>query len=226
VRLSGGYRFIDKDTEDVFMLTLYLARHGETEWNVEKRMQGWKDSLLTEKGKNDAISLGKRLESVELEAIYTSTSKRAVDTAQLVCGERNIPIYYDEDLREIHLGDWEGKTHGEIKQLDPDGFECFWNKPHLYSPKNGESFTDVQKRAFAAIQRIVTLHPSGNVLIVTHGVVLKTLLARFKNMSIERLWETRVMHGTSLTVVNVNEGEYRVLLEGDVSHLSIENVRV
>jgi alpha-ribazole phosphatase len=208
------------------MLTLYLTRHGETAWNVEKRMQGWKDSPLTEKGENDAKALRKRLETVDFEAIYTSTSKRAVDTAHLVRGERKIPIYYEENLREIYLGDWEGKTHEEIKQFDKDGFDCFWNNPHLYSPKNGESFEDVQKRAFAAIERIAALHPSGNVLIVTHAVVLKTLLANFKKLPIEQLWGPPFLHGTSLTVVNVNEGEYRVLLEGDVSHLTAENTRV
>jgi broad specificity phosphatase PhoE len=208
------------------MLTLYLTRHGETEWNAEKRMQGWKDSPLTEKGENDAKALGKRLETVDFEAIYTSTSKRAVDTAHLVRGERKIPIFYEENLREIYLGDWEGKTHEEIKQFDSDGFDCFWNNPHLYSPKNGESFEDVQKRAFAAIQQIAALHPSGNVLIVTHAVVLKTLLANFKKLPIEQLWGPPFLHGTSLTVVNVNEGEFRVLLEGDVSHLTAENTRV
>lgn len=109
--------------------TLYLTRHGETKWNVEKRMQGWQDSPLTEKGRQDAKRLGKRLEAVELAAIYTSTSGRALETAELVRGGRLIPIYQDERLREIQLGDWEGKTHDEIRQMDPTGFDHFGTRP-------------------------------------------------------------------------------------------------
>lgn len=204
------------------MLTLYLTRHGETEWNVEKRMQGWQDSPLTEKGKNDAKRLGKRLESIELTAIYTSTSGRAVKTAQLIRGERLIPIYEDEHLREIYLGDWEGKTNEEIMQFDPIAFGQFWNEPHLYSPKRGERFIEVQNRAFTVIEQIIKHHQSGNILIVTHAVVLKSLIARLKNLSLEQLWAPPFMHGTSVTIVQVDNGQFKFIAEGDVSHLEMD----
>ncbi|QPA32816.1 histidine phosphatase family protein [Thermaerobacillus caldiproteolyticus] len=204
------------------MLTLYFTRHGETEWNVEKRMQGWQDSPLTEKGKKDAIMLGKRLESIEFAGIYTSTSGRTVKTAQLIRGERLIPIYQDEHLREIYLGDWEGKTHEEIMQFDPIAFDHFWNQPHLYSPKRGERFIDVQNRAFAAIQRIIEHHQSGNVLIVTHAVVLKSLIARLKNLPLEQLWAPPFIHGTSVTIVQVDHDTFTFVVEGDVSHLEMD----
>jgi broad specificity phosphatase PhoE len=205
------------------MVTLYLTRHGETEWNVEKRMQGWQDSPLTEKGKQDAMRLGKRLEAVDLTAIYASTSGRAFETAQLIRGKRLVPIYADEQLREMHLGDWEGKTHEEIKEMDPIAFEHFWNYPHLYTPRRGERFIDVQNRAFAAIKRIVERHSEGNILIVTHGVVLKAVIARFKNVPLKELWAPPYMYGTSITIVKADGGRFELLLEGDVSHL--EEVR-
>ena len=201
------------------MVTLYLTRHGETEWNVEKRMQGWQDSPLTEKGRQDAMRLGKRLEAVDLTAIYTSTSGRALETAQLIRGGRLIPIYTEKQLREIHLGDWEGKTHEEIKEMDPIAFDHFWNHPHLYAPRRGERFIDVQNRAFAAIEKIVERHQEGNILIVTHGVVLKTLLARFKNASLRELWDGPYMHGASITIVRADRGTFEVVAEGDVAHL-------
>lgn len=205
------------------MVTLYLTRHGETEWNVEKRMQGWQDSPLTEKGRQDAMRLGKRLEEVHLTAIYASTSGRALETARLIRGERLIPIYTEEQLREIHLGDWEGKTHEEIIEMDPIEFDHFWNHPHLYTPRRGERFIDVQHRAFAAIERIVERHPEGNILIVTHGVVLKTVIARFKNTPLKDLWAPPYMYGTSVTIVRVNDGKFELITQGDVSHL--EEVR-
>jgi broad specificity phosphatase PhoE len=207
--------------EGTNMLTLYLTRHGETEWNVQKRMQGWQDSPLTEKGRRDAVRLGKRLESVEFAAIYTSTSGRTVETAELIRGGRLIPIYHNENLREINLGDWEGKTHDEITEFDPIGYEHFWNKPHLYSPERGECFMDVQTRAMNVIQDIVNRHPSGNVLVVTHAVVLKTLIAYFKNMPLEKLWDPPFMHGTSLTMLQVENGTFELVTVGDVSHLEM-----
>lgn len=201
------------------MLTLYLTRHGETEWNVEKRMQGWLDSPLTEKGKEDARRLGKRLEAVDLTAIYTSTSGRALETAKIVRGERLVPIYEDERLREISLGDWEGKTHEQIKRLNAISFDQFWNAPHLYAPTRGERFIDVQTRAFSAITDIVNRHRSGHVLIVTHGVALKTIVARLKQTPLSSLWEPPFMHGTSLTTVFVRDGRWELLSEADVSHI-------
>ncbi|QIZ67554.1 histidine phosphatase family protein [Geobacillus subterraneus] len=199
--------------------TLYLTRHGETKWNVEKRMQGWQDSPLTEKGRQDAKRLGKRLEVVELTAIYASTSGRALETAELVRGRRPIPIYQDERLREIHLGDWEGKTHDEIREMDPLAFDYFWNAPHRYAPERGERFFDVQQRALEAVRRIVRRHEGETVLIVTHGVVLKTLMAAFKGAPLDQLWAPPYMYGTSVTIVEVNADVFHLVVEGDVSHL-------
>lgn len=201
------------------VLMLYLTRHGETEWNIEKRMQGWQDSPLTEKGREDARRLRKRLEEGDLTAIYASTSGRALDTAKIIRGERLIPIYQEERLREIHLGDWEGKTHDEIQRFDPILFHHFWNEPHLYAPKRGERFSDVQNRAFAALTDIINEYRSGNIVIVTHGVVLKTIVTRLKQAPLEELWARPFMHGASLTTVRVKDGRLELLVEADVSHL-------
>lgn len=203
------------------MLTLYLTRHGETKWNVEKRLQGWKDSPLTDKGKNDASLLGNRLQSVPLTAIYSSTSGRARQTAELVRGFRAIPIFEDENLREIGLGDWEGKVHEEIREMAPVQFDQFWNQPERYVPSSGESFIEVQNRSFAVLERIIDTHQSGNILVVTHAVVLKTLIARMKGLPISSLWDPPFLHGTSLTIVNVVNKTFEFIAEADTSHLQV-----
>ncbi len=84
------------------MLNLYITRHGETVWNTQKRMQGWSDSDLTENGISNAVSLGDRMKEIKLDVIYTSPSKRTITTANLIKGEREIPIILDENLREIN----------------------------------------------------------------------------------------------------------------------------
>ncbi|MEK4486410.1 histidine phosphatase family protein [Psychrobacillus sp. FSL H8-0484] len=200
------------------MLTLYITRHGETEWNTQERMQGWKDSDLTEIGVQNAIDLGERLQSTPIDAIYSSPSNRTQKTTKLICGNRNIPIILDEDLREINMGIWEGKTQSYIKENYPTEHNNFWNAPRFYNPMEGESFFDVQRRVLTVLNRMKSDKCSGNVLIVTHSVVIKCLLSIFKDLPIENIWDPPYIHDTSLTIVEVNEKGYRILLEGDTLH--------
>ncbi|MFP7299232.1 histidine phosphatase family protein [Neobacillus niacini] len=205
------------------MITLYITRHGETEWNTEKRMQGWLDSNLTESGINNAVSLGERLKDTELTAIYSSTSGRTKATASLIRGDRDIPVIYDENLREIKLGQWEGKTHSLIKELYQTEFDAFWNAPHQYTSVEGETFEQTRARAIRVLERIKSEHESGNILIVTHSVVIKCLYSYFKNLRIEALWDPPYIHDTSLTIVETNENGFKLILEGDTTHLKSMN---
>ncbi len=86
------------------MIRLFVTRHGETVWNTQKKLQGWKDSDLTEKGINNALSLGNRLKDVAFDAIYASPSKRTLHTADLIKGNKALSIVENERLREISLG--------------------------------------------------------------------------------------------------------------------------
>ena len=115
------------------LLRLFVTRHGETVWNTQKKLQGWKDSDLTENGIKNALSLGNRLKGVEFKSIYASPSKRTLMTATLIKGGREQIIIEDENLREINLGDWEGQTHDYIKEKYPEEYQAFWNTPHLYN---------------------------------------------------------------------------------------------
>lgn len=200
------------------MITLYITRHGETEWNREKRMQGWLDSNLTENGIKNAESLGERLKDIELTAIFSSPSGRTKATTNLIRGERNIPVIYDEDLKEIKLGEWEGKTHSSIKELYEVEFESYWNTPHQFTTVGGETFEETRERAVRVLNRIKREYKSGNILIVTHSVLIKCMYSFFKNASIETLWEPPFIHDTSLTIVEMNENGYEIVVAGDISH--------
>ncbi|MEH7885670.1 histidine phosphatase family protein [Bacillus sp. JJ1609] len=202
------------------MLKLYITRHGETVWNVEKRLQGWKDSSLTESGVQNAIALGQALKTTVFESVYSSPSERTVHTAKLIMGDQEIPFHLEQKLREIHMGNWEGRTHAEVAELDTDSFHSFWNTPHLYIAEKGESFLEVQHRVVEAINEIKNLHQTGNILLVTHTVVIKCLLAFYKNLPLEKLWEPPYIHDTSLTVIEISE-EPKILLEGDISHRKV-----
>ncbi|QFK71930.1 histidine phosphatase family protein [Pradoshia sp. D12] len=203
------------------MITLYITRHGETVWNTEKRMQGRLDSPLTVKGIQNAISLSKGLLDIDLTAIYSSPSGRAADTATYIKGNRDIPLAFDENLQEINMGDWEGEKQGAIEAAYPDEFDAFWNNPHLFKPVKGETFEEVKERAVNILNRIQHEYESGNILIVTHSVVIKCFYSIFKNTSIESLWDPPFIHDTSLTVVKIEEDGFNIVLEGDLSHRQI-----
>lgn len=200
------------------MLNLYIIRHGETEWNKEKRMQGRLDSDLTEKGKNDALLLGERLKDTAFERIISSPSQRTMNTAKHVCGKKHIPIETDERLMEIDLGAWQGKTESEIKSLYPTQYDFYWNQPSMYENPDGERFIDVMNRVDSFLEELVETTPSGNMLVVTHGVVLKTLYLLCRNAPIDQLWEPPFIHGTSLTIVRLHNGEKELMLEGCMAH--------
>lgn len=199
------------------MLQLFITRHGETEWNVEKRLQGRLNSNLTENGVKDAKLLGERLKNIDFDMVYASPSKRAVETAKLIMGNRALPLKTDERLMEIHLGEWEGRTTGEIKQTEPDLHFLYEEKPHLFKG-TGESFVDVKQRVDSILKDLEKTHQNGNVLVVTHGVVIKVLQTILKGRSLEFVWEPPFIEGTSLTTITIKDGKRTLLLEGDLAH--------
>jgi broad specificity phosphatase PhoE len=201
------------------MLRLYITRHGETEWNIQKRMQGWKNSNLTERGIANAKALGESLKNVEFNKIYCSPLDRTRHTTELIMGGRDVEVVYDENLREIHLGELEGKNQEEANAIYPEFSIHFWENPHLYKAKSGEDFYQVRERVAEVLEKIISENPSGNVLIVTHGVVLKAIHSYFKDLPMQRLWDPPFIYDTSLTIVEIEDGESKIVLEGDISHI-------
>lgn len=201
------------------MLTLFIARHGETEWNLEKRMQGWGDSALTLQGQENARQLGIRLKNIEFDAVYSSSSQRALSTAHTICGDRGIPVFKEDKLREMHAGDWGGKDQAFIKENYPEDYFSYWNTPHLYTSATGENFKELQERVLQSLEEIRSRHNEGNVLVVTHSVVIKALTAHFKKNSLENLWLPPFIHDTSLTIVEMDGDNVSIVLEGDTAHV-------
>ncbi|MCP1123765.1 histidine phosphatase family protein [Bacillus sp. 3103sda1] len=199
-------------------MKIYLTRHGQTEWNVENRMQGWKDSKLTNEGINNAISLSKSLKDIKFDTVYASTSNRAIETAKFIIGQNDTNLVLHEDLREINMGAWEGRTHEEIKQSFPTQYKNFWENPTQYEPAAGETFEQFVHRVVSIFHTIISNHQDENILIVTHAVFLKALLMHVKGKSITNLWDPPFLYGTSLTVLEMKDGNYNIQLEGDTTH--------
>lgn len=201
------------------MLKIYLVRHGQTEFNIQNRMQGRIDSPLTEKGRRDAEALGKYLSDVDFELVIASPSKRAQVTAELICKGRDISVQVEPDIREINMGSWEGRTKDEIIKAYPVEGEIFYNKPHLYKPLEGDSYYDVQERAVGAVKRFTELYKDGNILIVTHTVVIRAIIAYFKGYPMESLWKGPAIEGTSVTLLEAEHGNIKVASLGETPHI-------
>jgi probable phosphoglycerate mutase len=156
------------------MTTLLLARHGETDWNRELRIQGSSDIALNELGRRQAQFLARELTDVELDAIYASDLSRAHATAAAVASTHGLEVRVDARLRERSFGSWEGLTREDISAFPPG------------SRHDGESDDEVRERVLAAVHEIAVAHPGEQVLIVSHGGALNTLWHHALGVRVER----------------------------------------
>lgn len=201
-------------------MKIYLTRHGETEWNLENRLQGTYDSRLTEKGVQDIKKLNKRLIDIEIDTIYTSPSQRAIDTAQIIQGQRKIEIVKSPRLKEMNVGNWQGQVWEKIKQESPREYAQYWNTPHLYTNiQGGEDFYQVQHRAISLINTLVETRKGQTIFLVSHGVILKTIFTYYQKKSMKQLWEQPVLVGGSLSKMEVIHDELTISFLGDTTHL-------
>ena len=200
------------------MTTLYVTRHGETEWNTEGRMQGWNDSPLTDLGINQAHWLYERLKDMDFNAIYSSPAGRAYKTAEILKGKRNIEIIEHDALKEINLSEWEGLNQENIKEKDEKQFYNFWKAPHLYKPLSGEDFLQLQHRVTSGIREIVKEHKDETVLIVTHTMTLKALMASLESKPISTIWDPPSIKQTSLTIIEIDDDKINIEMYADDSH--------
>ncbi|NUU59387.1 histidine phosphatase family protein [Paenibacillus agri] len=197
---------------------IYLTRHGETEWNLVHRMQGSEDSPLTPRGLQQAEWLRKGMHTVPLDAIYSSPSPRAVRTAELVRGERSIPLETSEDFMEMGFGLWEGSLHSEVAPRYPEQWDNFWKDPEKFELEGSETYGQVQARALHKLQDILEKHEGQSVLIVTHTITIKLLMAYFEGKAMKELWGLPEIHPTSLCRIDITDGIPDIVLHGDISH--------
>jgi probable phosphoglycerate mutase len=199
-------------------MRLYITRHGTTEWNIEKRLQGWGDSPLTEEGINRAVSLGESLADVDFDIIYTSPQKRAMETAKLIMGNKNTKIITHDGLKELRFGIWEGMELDEINEKYPEEYYLYRNRPELYIPIDGESFKDLFNRVESFLEELKAVDYK-NVLIVTHGMTIKTLITIIKGLTLDEFSSLPVYTGTALNICEVKGGKFELIVEGDISHI-------
>ena len=157
-------------------MILYMMRHGQTDWNVKQRSQGWNDIPLNEKGVAQARVASEKLQNIEIETIYSSDLKRAKKTADIISASLDLPVHYTKRLREMNFGKAEGVKKTDLPAKFPYIHSAFNDikNPERYDIRypNGESIGEVQQRFMKFITK---LYEDGrkNVLIVTHGMLVR-----------------------------------------------------
>lgn len=204
--------------------TIYITRHGQTEWNVDHRMQGHKDSALTPLGVQQAEWLSRGLADKHLDVVYASSSPRAQRTAEIVRAERDIPLQTCKEFMEIGVGVWEGRNSAELEAYYPDQYCYFWEDPEKFKVDGSETFVEVATRALGKLQQILEEHEGQTVLIVTHSVVLKLLMAHFEGRALHKLWDLPYIYPTCLSRIDFTDGVAEILLHGDTSHYEVSEV--
>jgi len=211
-------------------MRILLARHGETQWNVEGRYQGQTfDIPLSATGRAQAGALGRRLAGLPIARAVASPLLRARQTAELALGDRAALLTFDARLVEVSHGRWEGRLAEEIQAEDPDLRKAWRETPHLVRLPGGETFQEVDARAWPAFREAYAgLGPEEVVLIVTHDGVNRALLARILGLDLSRVWAFRqasvcinLLEGNDLDhlqVVRLNDAAHLVDLFGEVVH--------
>lgn len=198
-------------------MKIYLIRHGETDWNKLRRLQGQADIPLNEFGRQLARETEPALRDVPFDRVYTSPLKRARETAELVTAGRNLPIIEEPRLKEMGFGEFEGLCCREEGWNIPDpGFRDFFNAPEKYRPpKGGESFQQVSDRLESFLKELYATEELQNktVLLSTHGAALCGILRLIKKNPMERYWDGGVHKNCAVTIVEVKDGKATILQE-------------
>lgn len=171
------------------MKTLYIVRHGETDWNKMGKYQGITDVPLNKNGLAQAVACGKALEHIQFNRILSSDLSRALVTAESIRGNRSVDIKIDERLRELNFGDWEALLFSEIEDRWPGLIDEMYRRPDTVKVPNGESFKELQDRAWAGVFEFISENDDDETLLITcHGGTIRTILCKLLNIPISHCW--------------------------------------
>jgi len=197
-------------------MELILIRHGETDWNREGKVQGLSDIELNSDGRRQARQLAVALKDVNIERIYSSPLLRARQTAQIINSYHQVPVILDAGLMEMDQGDFEGLSFRELMACEKDFLKKWIADPAAVKMPNGESFMELQTRAWKVVAGIIA--EADNTLVVSHNFTIAAILCKLKNISLS---EFRSVHvdTASKTLITFRNGAAFIDLFNDRSHL-------
>jgi alpha-ribazole phosphatase len=188
--------------------TVYLARHGESDWNAANRFQGHSDRPLTAEGRRQAEALAELVGHEHVDAIFSSPLIRALETAKIVASRTGLDVTELDDLREVDTGSWSGLSRAEVRERFPAGFERWIAGGSGW--EDGETYEEMGERVLRAIRAIAAAHPNGRVLVVSHGGPIRAVQSAAEGIDLHEYRRLRpVEPNARLSVVAVENGTIR-----------------
>ncbi|MGE1152650.1 alpha-ribazole phosphatase family protein [Pseudomonas kitaguniensis] len=172
-------------------LHLDLLRHGETE--LGGGLRGSLDDALTAKGwqqMRDAV-----VAQAPWDRIVSSPLQRCARFAEELGARLSVPVSVEKALQELHFGAWEGQSAAALMQTDAEGLGRFWADPYSFTPPEGEPVSDFAARVLGAVSRMHRAYTGERVLLISHGGVMRLLLAQARGLPREQLLNVEVSHG-------------------------------
>ena len=200
-------------------MKIYLIRHGQTDWNLEGKIQGRHDVSLNKTGLKQAELLAMGMDKRPVVQIFSSRQKRALETAQAVGRRQHVAVTVIDGLEEAEFGEWEGKTWDEISREYPEEFKVWCTEPAEIVPPGGESRPQIYRRIGNALKEILR-RSRGDIAIVSHGAALAYMVSIMLEKELGDHDEIIVKNASISTVEYDREtGKFHMAEANDVSHL-------
>lgn len=201
-------------------MRLYIIRHGETEWNTVRRLQGQTDIALNENGRSLAEVTARALQDIPFALAFTSPLIRAEETARIILGHRSTPLIREERIREISFGVLEGRSIlPEYNEIDDPEFHYFFDSPDKYHPPaGGESIEELYCRTGDFLEELTRREDirQDTLLVSTHGAASRALLANITGCSLRDFWGPGVPKNCAVSVADWQEGHWTLVMRDKV----------
>lgn len=200
---------------------VYLIRHAQAEGNLNRRFHGITDADITATGERQLEALKKRCAEYTFDVAYSSHLKRAKKTALAAIGDRELELKIEPLLAEMNIGDMEDVPYAELPVKYGEDFRIWTNEPHKFVAPGGESMIALRDRIVSAFMNIVRANIGKNILVVSHGCAMRSLLCELMHIDFEDLCTIPWCDNTAVYIIEFdNEFNATFKTEGDASHLS------
>ena len=201
-------------------MKLYLIRHGQTDWNIQGKIQGSHGIPLNDTGRAQAKLVAEGMDSRPVTKIFSSTLMRAVETARMIGDRQQVETYLVPGLIEVEFGKWEGMTWDEIKEQYPAEYERWSINPVDVAPPGGETQMEAMERVAGAIEAVMEMtNGREDIAVVSHGATMAYIVAYLMRNHPEEA--EIIVDNASITTVNYNPitQDYMLLEVNDTAHL-------
>ncbi len=200
------------------MAKIYLLRHGQSEWNLLGRVQGQSDIDLNNKGIEQAKKAAERLVEEDIDLIYSSDLSRAYETAEIVGKKLDLEVGTLCGIREINFGTWEGLDTKTIEARHNEHYKKWRTEPHNIKFDEGEDLITVQKRALKDINKVMKENPGKNILLVSHGTAIKTIILGLLDIDISK-YNKMTVGNVGISIIEFRDFSPVLKLFNDVHHV-------